>query len=338
MGKKKQEQANRDNTAAETANADDQESGSPTEVQDGGTNANPSTSEAASLTKVLQEIRDFRKDTKEQLSAIKSEISNVNQKIAEAEARVDKVEGRVQNLEQMLNKVIKVMHQQENKLLDHEGRSRRENLRIYNVPEGTEEPSMMDFVEKLLRNTLEIPASVRLDIERAHRALAPRPAGDRKDKPRSIIVKFLRYKTKEEILRKAWGKKKVFFNGRLIFFDQDYPPAILQKRKEYAEAKRVLKQRNIRFHTPFPAKLRVFYEDGTQLYQTAEEATTDMKDRGLPVSVITPRVSLAEQLSRTAWEIVGGPSRRGTGEVREKNIREKLQVFRRQDPHSSDEL
>lgn len=83
MGKKKLEQANRENIVAETVNTDDTESSSPTKFQDGGTNANPSTSDATSLTKVLQEIRDFRKDTKEQLSAIQLEIANVNQKIAE---------------------------------------------------------------------------------------------------------------------------------------------------------------------------------------------------------------------------------------------------------------
>ncbi|CAI5691467.1 unnamed protein product [Oreochromis niloticus] len=327
MGKSR---ANKETTAAETSNAENSENSSPTKGQHGEANANPAPScAAASLAKVLEEIRDFRKDTKEQLNDIKSEIISVNQKIAEAEVRIEKVEDRVQNLEQVLNKVIKVMHQQENKLLDHEGRSRRENLRIYNVPEGAEGSSMMDFVEKLLRDTLEINPTAELDIERAHRALAPRPAGDRQDKPRSIIVKFLRYKVKEEILRRAWEKKKVFLNGRLIYFDQDYPPAVLQKRKEYAEAKRVLKQKNIRFHTPFPAKLRVFYEDGTRLYQTAEEATTDMKDRGLPVSVIIPKESLAEQLSRTAWETAGGPNRRGTDEEREKNIRERLRAFRR---------
>lgn len=240
------------------------------------------------------------------------------------------MEDRVQNVEWVVSEMIKVVSQQENKLLDHEGRSRRENLRIYNVPEGAEGSSMVEFVEKLLRDALEIPQTTELDIERAHRALAPRPSGDREDKPRSIIIRFLRYKIKEEVLRKAWGKKKVFLNGRQIYFDQDYPPTVLQKRKEYSEAKRVLKQSKIRFQTPYPAKLRVFYEDGTQLYQTVKEATTDMKDRGLPVSVITPRESLAEQLSRSAWETVGGPRQRGTGEGREKNIRERLRAFRRQ--------
>lgn len=93
---------------------------------------------------------------------------------------------------------------------------------------------MVEFVYKLLRDVLEIPPTTSLDIERAHQALAPRPPGDRKDKPRSIIIRFLRYKTKEDILRKAWGKKMVFINRRLIYCDQKYPPALLQKQKEYS--------------------------------------------------------------------------------------------------------
>lgn len=49
------------------------------------------------------------------------------------------------------------MNQQENKLTDEEGRSRRENIRIYNVPEGAEGSSMVDFVKSLLQEALEIP-------------------------------------------------------------------------------------------------------------------------------------------------------------------------------------
>lgn len=292
------------------------DNGSPTQVglQDG--EANLPQAEAASLAKVLEEIREFHKDTKQQLNDIKIELTNVHQKIAEADTRIETVEDRVQNVEQVLNKMIKVINQQENKLIDQEGRSQWENLRIYNVPEGAEGSSMVVFVEKLLRDTLEIPPTMELYIERAHRALAPRPPGDEVHRPRSIIIRFLRYKIKEEILRKAWEKKKVFWNGKPIYFDQDYPPAILQKRKEYSEAKRVLKQSKIRFQTPFPAKLRVFYEDGTRLYQTLEEATTDMKDRGLPVSVTVQRESLAEQLSRSAWNTVRGARRRERRERR----------------------
>lgn len=57
-------------------------------------NANPSASDTTSLTKVLQEIRYFRKDTKQQRSAIQLDIANV---VAEAQEQVDNVEERVQN-------------------------------------------------------------------------------------------------------------------------------------------------------------------------------------------------------------------------------------------------
>ncbi|MGL5598285.1 MAG: hypothetical protein ACRDDA_09290, partial [Aeromonas sp.] len=108
---------------------------SPTQARGGEANANANRSDETSLTKVLEEIKDFRKDTKQQLNDIITELTSVNQKIAEAESRIGKVEDRVQNVEQVMSKMIKVMSQQENKLLDQEGRSRRENIRIYNVPE-----------------------------------------------------------------------------------------------------------------------------------------------------------------------------------------------------------
>lgn len=328
MGRK---DGNKKCTAGETVNDENSGNSSRMQVglQDGEANASLQLSEATSLTKVLEEIRDFCKDTKQQLTEIISEITSVNQKLAEAETRIGRVEDRVQNVEQLMSKMIKVINQQENKLLDQEGRSRRENIRLYNVPEGSEGTSMVTFVEKLLRDTLEILPNTDLGIERAHRALAPKPSGDGGGKPRSIIIKFHRYRIKEEILHKAWAKKKVLLNERPIYFDQDYPPPILQKRKEYSEAKRILKQKQIRFQTPFPAKLRVFYDDGMRLYQSAGEATADMKDRGLPVNVITPRESLSEQLSRTVWEMVRGPRQQVAEEEREKNIRERLQAFRR---------
>lgn len=282
--------------------------------------------QATTLATVLEELRDFRKD----FQNFKSELTTITQKMTEAETRIENVEDRVQCVEQVLTKMIKIMSEQENKLLDQESRSRRVNLRLYNVREGAEnEMSMADFVEKLLRDSLDIPLSTSLGIERAHRALGPKPSGKGEEKPRSIIIRFARFITKEDILRKAWAKKTVLWEGRRIYFDQDFPPVILQKRKEYTEAKQVLKRHNIRFQTPFPYKLRVFYEKGTRLYQSAEEATTDMIARGMPVTKIKTRESLAEQLARTAWTVVGGQQRRDDEETREQAIREKLQAYRR---------
>lgn len=272
--------------------------------------ANSSTT-AASLETVLEEIREFRKDVKEQLHDIKAEITKIDNRVEAVEDRVGKTEDRTQNVESVLGKLIKQVARLEKKVMDQDGRSRQNNIRIFNVPEDMEGESMTQFLEELLNDKLEMSIKA-ADIERAHRALVPKPSGEDKNKPkpRSIVMRLARYKTKEEILRKAWGKKKVLLDKNTqIFFDNDYHPTILQRRKDYAEAKRVLKQQGIRFQTPAPAKLRVHYETGPQLYQSAKEATTDMKARGLPIDIFKPdhtedKEDLHSQLLRTAWECV----------------------------------
>lgn len=223
------------------------------------------------LVRILQEIQEFRHENKQQLDVIREDICNTNKRIEEAEDRIEAAEARLQTMEQVMRNVLKTQAENAHKLVDQEARARRENIRIFGVPEDEERGTPVAvFVEKLLREKLNIPASLELSIERAHRTLAPKPTDA--GKPRSIVVKFLHYRVKEQILRKAWEQKEVHVNNQRIYFDHDYPKAILNSCKEYNEAKRVLREKKIRFQTPYPSKLRVFYEDGTRLYQTANEA------------------------------------------------------------------
>lgn len=118
--------------------------------------------------------------------------------------------------------------------------SRRETLR-HGVLEGEESgsPNMIHFVEKLIWDNLRIPSSTALQIQRARRALSsPPPEGSQ---PRSILVKFLCFTVKEEVLRLAWQNKGFMWNSSKINLNHDYPPEIMAMRKEYAEALRILK-------------------------------------------------------------------------------------------------
>ncbi|CAM4703686.1 unnamed protein product [Leuciscus chuanchicus] len=119
-----------------------------------------------------------------------------------------------------------------------------------------------------------------------------------------------------------------------IYFDHDYPTAILNRRKEYNEAKRILREKKIRFQIPYPFKLRVFYEDETRIYHTAHEATKDMHDRGFTVRVVPPQRDSMELLDAEPWHVAGrrendlrGPS------GRQATVIAKLQAFRREPPH-----
>lgn len=69
--------------------------------------------------------------------------------------------------------------------------------------------------------------------------------------------------------------------GKRVYFDQDYPTETQKKRKAYTPIRRILKEKGFRFHTPPPAKLRVFFADGPVTYNSAREAVEDLKKKGL---------------------------------------------------------
>lgn len=146
---------------------------------------------------------------------------------------------------------------------------------------------MVAFIESLLRQKLELPPSLKLSIERAHRLVATPPPKDAP--PRSVVVKFLSYRCKEEIIK------------------------ILKQRKKYAKAKKVLRHKKIRFQTPFPARLRVFYDGGTCTYDSAEEATKDMAEGGYQVKVVEPTEDVMEKIKHLTWRPRPSRERRTTG-------------------------
>ncbi|KAK1880915.1 LINE-1 retrotransposable element ORF1 protein [Dissostichus eleginoides] len=281
----------------------------------------------ADMTLILKELREFRKDNGQQLKEICEEINKTNTRIAEAEGRIEATETRLQVA---VTELLQLQVHLDAKLTDLEGRSKRENIQIHGVKEGAEDnsPLMGTFVETLLREGLDLPATFELRVERTHRALMPKPPGEAS--PRSIVVKLSSYRTKEELLRIAWQKRGFRHLKRRVNLDHDYAPDVLRKRRAYAEAETVLRERKIRFQTPFPARLRVFYGEGIVAYGSAEEVTDDMAKRGLPVSVIKHPDSLLERIQRITWRTSKRPGTRDRA-GRNVNYKEKLEAFRHKD-------
>lgn len=213
----------------------------------------------ADLETILQELREFCRENCENLKEIKDDIRETNNRIDDVEKRIVETEEHTQILEEAMVELIELQKQAEVRMTDLEGRSRRENVRLLGVKEEAEgnAESMITFVENLLRKKLDLPPSLELKIERAHRALASQPPKDAP--PRSIVIKLHSFQSKEELIKIAWQKKGFMYEGRKVFLDHDYAPEILRKRREYTEVKRALRDKNIRFQTPFAAKLRVFY-------------------------------------------------------------------------------
>uniref|UniRef100_W5LX58 L1 transposable element RRM domain-containing protein n=1 Tax=Lepisosteus oculatus TaxID=7918 RepID=W5LX58_LEPOC len=218
-----------------------------------------------SLQKILQELRDFRQDSKQQLTDIKWELSRVNERLGEAKRRIEEVETRVLTTETVIKQ-----NTLETKLTDQEGRSRRDNIWMDEIPEESEGRCMNTSLETVLRGELDLPKEVELRIERAQRALAPRLIGP-DAKPLSIALQFLSYKKKRSVIK--LGKTNNF-----SIIVSDFIPVVFKKHMEFSEVKKVLKSQKIQFQTPFPARLWLFYEDSTG-HHSAAAATKDMAER-----------------------------------------------------------
>ncbi|KAF7655958.1 hypothetical protein LDENG_00047890 [Lucifuga dentata] len=96
---------------------------------------------------------------------------------------------------------------------DLQNRLRRNNLRLYQVPEGSEGCDMIGFVKDLIHKVLNTPPEMEVKIERAHRAFISKPM-DTAAPPRSIIVRFLDFTVKGAIPRQAWSQKQLTLQGK----------------------------------------------------------------------------------------------------------------------------
>uniref|UniRef100_H3BGA4 L1 transposable element RRM domain-containing protein n=1 Tax=Latimeria chalumnae TaxID=7897 RepID=H3BGA4_LATCH len=144
------------------------------------------------------------------LAEIRSEMFSIDSKLDKVTQCLDTSERRIGDIEEI--------HYLREKCDDLENRARRSNLRIVGLSEGVEGKDPVAFVEKFLVEVLgETTFPGRVEIERAHRALRPRPKEG--EKPRIIIFKVLRFQDKVRILCRAREKGQLtYLNQKKKFF------------------------------------------------------------------------------------------------------------------------
>lgn len=154
---------------------------------------------------------------------------------------------------------------------DLENRSRRVNLRIINVPEGAERGTdMVLFASGLLKEVMGDQVFQKApELERAHRALAPRPKDGQS--PRPIIVCFHRYQEKERALR--WARQhQLLYEGKPLRIYPDLSANLSKKRAAFKSVKAAFYERGIEFRLLYPARLRVSYEGESHIFDTPGDA------------------------------------------------------------------
>lgn len=79
------------------------------------------------------------------------ELQSQKTNIAESQTRIANMEFACLEMKETLLAVVKENLQMQDKVVDLESRSRRNNMRIYGVPEEKEGRSVIEFVNKLFK-------------------------------------------------------------------------------------------------------------------------------------------------------------------------------------------
>lgn len=158
-----------------------------------------------------------------------------------------------------------------------ENRLRRDNVRMVGLPEKSERSNPIAFLEKWLvelfgRETF----SIMFSIEREHRFpfRAP-PAGGY---PRPLLMKFLNYKDKVTLLRKAREGGNIFFNGTKISLYSELSTELQRHKAEFIQIKRTLQKFKLPYAFLYPARLRVTALGGTLIFDSPASMETWLEE------------------------------------------------------------
>ena len=176
----------------------------------------------------------------------------------------------------MLTKEHKEMSE---KLEYLENKSRQNNIRIYGIKEGSEGNDIIDFVTKLLVEKLDISPEI-IQIAAAHRSLGLTHIRETAT-PRSMVVRFVQWNTRQRVLNTAWSKREIRMGESRIFFSQDFSSKLQKERSRYTVLRKLLKERNVKSFVVYPSKLRVFIDGAAITYGTLEEAESGLREKGI---------------------------------------------------------
>lgn len=207
------------------------------------------------------------------------DIKSVKKQVGLVQEVANKDRARITTLEA---KVEVITH----KAVDLEDRSRRNNVRLIGLTEGTEGSDAVGFLQTNLPKWFPALKDRRIEVDRAHRIYGGRTQNT--GRPRTVIFRLLRWQDRDAILSAARkrGPPIRHSNSNLLFF-ADYSASTTMKRKAFNTAMKMAHERDLRPFLVYPATLKLRLATGPKLFDDPASAM-DFIRRQPPVGGSTP--------------------------------------------------
>ena len=183
------------------------------------------------------------------ISTVNARVDKLADSVASLKASLEFTQKDVEDLLSLKSKlvsaekdIVEIKNSVElhgNKIEYRENQSRRNNIRVFGIPESAGET--WDSAETKVRDAIKEKLNIEVDIERAHRVERRRSGGINQHeaglKPRVTVCRLSSWKQKEAVVRKARKEKP---EG--LFVCEDLSQATLEKRKPQLEKLKAAKQ------------------------------------------------------------------------------------------------
>lgn len=222
------------------------------------------------MEEILITLRKIQNDMEEQKNMISKSAEEITEKITENVNQI--MDEKLQTWDTKLQKLKENIDQQGKQLYYIEKEARQRNLVFFGLEEV--EKSYSDL-EKIMVNFINKHFTLKIDSKDLQ---AIRRIGKKSDKPRPVTITFTTLGTKINIL-----KKKRMLNDTAYYIKEDYPPQILEIRKELQTQVRIEKEKGNR---------AIIKYDKIVILKNNPVSTTSNKKRLLPTS---PETNLNSQ-------------------------------------------
>ncbi len=209
------------------------------------------------LTPALRELRaDIQADiqaTNNSVKELRAELEALASATKQTRDQVDSVQAAAREDRRTVTDLRNQLERLTEKMTDIEDRSRRNNVRLVGLPEGSD---MAGFLRVNLSKWIPSLKGRNIEVDRAHRVYDGRKNSDRL---RTLIFRVLRWHDRSEILigaRQAYPVKCTQDNVTLLFFP-DFSPATATRRKSLDPVLRTMMALGLQPFLAYPAVIKL---------------------------------------------------------------------------------
>nr|XP_006013731.1 PREDICTED: uncharacterized protein LOC102362747 [Latimeria chalumnae] len=248
---------------------------------------------ASPIADILREIGELNSSMQEPVLNMDKDVSQIKQNLIDMEKDFKEIRNRIGEAEQRIstleNNLAEVCTQTRHtgrmkealweKVIDIEGWSRCSNLRVFGVKEGFEkgQRDLLPLTQEMLQDIMPTESTWIIELERTHRALAPKLLEGQH--PRVIIVKFLHFRDKEKVLEFARERKTIQWREMDLEIYPDHPWEVVEERRKFIDVRHLCREKGFRTGFRFPAILHVTAAGESKNFEDAKEAKKFMQSK-----------------------------------------------------------